>query len=132
MKSLGGDNRAIQKRAARIRDALRYAMSLPVCTTVSGIDSMKVLRQNLRIARGFSPMSAHEQRAYELSLVKFAFDGRFELYKTTAEHDGDVGREQHGYPSQARLRCSFALGVQTAQLRDTSRRRRSRKRRSGS
>ena len=40
MKSLGGDGRVIKKRAARVDDALRYAMSLGVCTTVSGIDSM--------------------------------------------------------------------------------------------
>ena len=59
MKSLGGDGRAIRKRAARVDDALRYAMSLSVCTTVCGIDSMRILRQHLRIARGFSPMSAH-------------------------------------------------------------------------
>ena len=58
MKSLGGDGRVVKKKAARVDDALRYAMSLPVCTTVSGIDSLKVLRQNLRIARGFSPMTA--------------------------------------------------------------------------
>ena len=25
--------------------------------------------------------------------------GRFELDKTTAEHDGDEGRKQHGYPT---------------------------------
>ena len=25
--------------------------------------------------------------------------GWFELYKTTAEHDGDEGRKQHGYPT---------------------------------
>lgn len=31
---------------------------------------------------------------------QYAADGRFELYKTTAEHDGEVGREQHGFPSQ--------------------------------
>src|SRR4029453_6312152 len=60
MKSLGGDGRVIKKRRARVADALRYAMSLPVCTTVSGIDSMKVLRQNLKIARAFSPMTAAE------------------------------------------------------------------------
>ena len=39
MKSLGGDGRAIKKKAARVENALRYAMSLGVCTTVSGIDS---------------------------------------------------------------------------------------------
>lgn len=27
------------------------------------------------------------------------WDGRFELYKTTAGHEGEVGRKQHGFPS---------------------------------
>ena len=100
MKSLGGDGRVVKRKAARVEEALRYAWSLPVCTTVCGVDSLKVLRQNLRIARGFSPMSAAEQRRYEARLRGIASDGRFELYKTTAEHDGDVGRGQHGFPSQ--------------------------------
>jgi uncharacterized protein len=100
MKSLGGDGRAIRKKAARVQEALRYAMSLPVCTTVSGIDSLKVLRQNLRIAAAFRPMSARDRRAYENRLSDAAADGRFELYKTTAEHEGKIGRKQHGYPSE--------------------------------
>jgi aryl-alcohol dehydrogenase-like predicted oxidoreductase len=103
MKSLGGDGRAVTKRAISARDALRYAMSLPVCTTVTGIDSLKVLRQNLAVARGFSPMAAAERRRHERRLASHALDGRFELYKTTAEHEGDVGREQHGFPSQAEV-----------------------------
>ena len=103
MKSLGGDGQAIRKKAAKVDEALRYAMSLPVCTTVSGIDSLKVLRQNLRIARGFTPMSSAQRKAYERQLVDEAGDGRFELYKTTAQHEGPVGRTQHGYPSQEEL-----------------------------
>jgi aryl-alcohol dehydrogenase-like predicted oxidoreductase len=103
MKSLGGDGRVVAKKKARVEEALRYAMSLPVCTTVSGIDSMKVLRQNLRIVRAFSPMSERARRAYEQSVEDEALDGRFELYKTTAEHDGDEGREQHGFPLQEEL-----------------------------
>ena len=78
-------------------------MSLQVCTTISGIDSLKVLRQNLKIARGFSPMDAKERKTYERSVVDDAEDGRFELYKTTAEHEGEVGREQHGYPTQEEM-----------------------------
>jgi hypothetical protein len=78
-------------------------MSLPVCTTVSGIDSLKVLRQNLRIAGGFSPMTARERNAYEQRLAEHGPDGRFELYKTSAEHDGEIGRKQHGFPSQEEL-----------------------------
>jgi predicted aldo/keto reductase-like oxidoreductase len=100
MKSLGGDGRVIKKKAAAVEDALRYAMSLPVCTTISGVDSLKVLRQNLKIARGFSPMDAEARQRYEQSLTVYAQDGRFELYKTSAEHDGEVGRKQHGFPSQ--------------------------------
>ena len=99
MKSLGGDGRAVKKRAVKAADALRYAMSLPVVTTVSGIDSMKVLRQNLRIARSFMPMSTDEMASHRRRLAEDAADGRYELYKTTAQHDGDEGREQHDWPT---------------------------------
>ena len=57
MKSLGGEGNAVKKRVVRVEDALRYAMSLPVATTISGIDSMRVLSQNVRIASGFQPLS---------------------------------------------------------------------------
>ena len=103
MKSFGGDGRALKKKATAASDALRYAMSLPVCTTVSGIDSLKILRQNLRIARGFTPMRAEERREHEGRLSPYASDGRFELFKTTAEHEGAVGRRQHGFPSAEEL-----------------------------
>jgi aryl-alcohol dehydrogenase-like predicted oxidoreductase len=100
MKSLGGDGRIVKKRVVRAEEALRYAMSLPVVTTVSGIDSLKVLRQNLRVARGFRPMPAGEMERYRRHLESVAADGRFELYKTTAEHEGAEGRAQHGFPSE--------------------------------
>jgi hypothetical protein len=45
-------------------------------------------------------MSARERTLYERSLADATLDGRFELYKTTAEHEGEVGRRQHGFPSQ--------------------------------
>ena len=100
MKSLGGDGRVIKKKVARVEDALRYAMSLPVCTTVSGIDSLKVLRQNLRIARRLLADDGAAAPGVRTESHRRVPDGRFELYKTTAEHEGDVGREQHGFPSQ--------------------------------
>ena len=72
-----------------------------MCTTVSGIDSLKVLRQNLNIARAFSPMDCTgASTGYQQSVAEYALDGRFELFKTSAEHDGEVGRKQHGFPSQ--------------------------------
>jgi uncharacterized protein len=104
MKSLGGNGRPVAKRASGVRDALRYAMSLPVCTTVSGIDSLAVLDQNLRVARRLKPMNAAERAAYERRLEPTAQDGRFELYKTSADHEGDEGRKQHGFPTQDEVR----------------------------
>ena len=75
-------------------------MSLPVATTVSGIDSMRVLRQNLRIASGFQPMSTRARWSGCVTASRrLAADGRFELYKTTAKHEADVGRKQHGFPT---------------------------------
>ena len=100
MKSLGGDGDAVKKKAVDVTAALRYAMSLPVATTVSGIDSMRVLKQNLKIAQGFRPMSRAEMESHRRRLADVAADGRFELYKTTGRHDGEEGRKQHGYPSQ--------------------------------
>jgi aryl-alcohol dehydrogenase-like predicted oxidoreductase len=100
MKSMGGEGDAVRKRVTTAEEALRYAMSLPVTTTVSGIESMRVLRQNVRIAGGFSPMSVEEMAALRARVAEFATDGRYELYKSTAKHEGDVGRKQHGFPSQ--------------------------------
>jgi predicted aldo/keto reductase-like oxidoreductase len=99
MKSLGGDGKAVTKRAVRVADALRYAMSLPVATTVCGIDSLRVLTQNLKIATDFVPMTDREMDRYRGHTALMARDGRFELYKTTAQHEGAVGRANHGFPA---------------------------------
>jgi aryl-alcohol dehydrogenase-like predicted oxidoreductase len=100
MKSMGGEGDAVKKRVVTAEESLRYAMSLPVTTTVSGIDSMRVLRQNVRIAQGFTPMSEDEMDALRTRVAEVAADGRYELYKTTAKHEADVGRKQHGFPLQ--------------------------------
>jgi hypothetical protein len=78
-------------------------MSLPVATTISGIDSLDVLHQNLEIARGFQPMKEDEMEALREKVRSVAADGRYEKFKTTKFYDGDVGREQHGYPSAKAL-----------------------------
>jgi aryl-alcohol dehydrogenase-like predicted oxidoreductase len=103
MKSLGGDGRMVKKKAVSVEDALRYAMSLPVVTTISGIDSMRVLRQNVRIASGFKPLSHRQMENIRRKTREAAEDGRFELYKTSAMHEGPIGREQHGFPSDEEL-----------------------------
>jgi uncharacterized protein len=103
MKSLGGSGGMVAKGAITPEEGLRYAMSLPVATTISGIDSLEVLEQNLAIARNFKPMSDGEMAALRERCRELAADGRFELFKTTRFYDGDVGREQHGYPPAKEL-----------------------------
>ncbi|HET9425595.1 MAG TPA: aldo/keto reductase [Gemmatimonadaceae bacterium] len=100
MKSLGGEGTMVKRKVINARDALAYAMSLPVATTVSGIDSLRVLRQNLSVARGFKPLGARAMATLRASVAEEASDGRFELYKTTARHEGAEGRKQHGFPSE--------------------------------
>jgi predicted aldo/keto reductase-like oxidoreductase len=103
MKSLGGGGDMVRARAVKAGEALRYAMSLDVATTVSGIDSDRILRQNLRVACGFVPMNEDEMRALRESCVARAGDGRFELYKISVKHEGPVGRKQHGLPPDKEL-----------------------------
>jgi aryl-alcohol dehydrogenase-like predicted oxidoreductase len=99
MKSLGGNGQPITQGVVTVTEALRYAMSLSVATTISGIDSLAVLRQNLAIARGFTPMTDAEMLALRDRCAKAAGDGHLELYKSTMKYDGDLGRSQHGIPS---------------------------------
>jgi aryl-alcohol dehydrogenase-like predicted oxidoreductase len=98
MKSMCGEGVPVKKRAVSPEEALRYAMSLSVAATVSGIDSLKVLRQNLRIARGFEPYTDAEMQALRDRCSGLAADGRFELYKTSKQFDGPPGRKQHKFP----------------------------------
>ncbi len=98
MKSFCGDARAITAKVISPTDALGYAMSLPVATVVSGMESPKVLRQNLKVARGFRPLSARAMQALRRRIAPAAADGRFELYKISAAFEGDESRRVHGLP----------------------------------
>jgi aryl-alcohol dehydrogenase-like predicted oxidoreductase len=103
MKSLGGSGEMVTSGTINPAEGLRYAMSLPVATTISGMESLNVLKQNLAIARNFSPMSDGEMAALRERVQSVAADGRYEKFKTTKFYDGDVGREQHGYPPAKEL-----------------------------
>ncbi len=78
-------------------EALGYAMSLPVATVVSGMESIEVMNQNLEIARNFEPFTA-EQRAELLARTEPHATGEYERFKTTYDFEGNVGRVAHGYP----------------------------------
>jgi predicted aldo/keto reductase-like oxidoreductase len=97
MKSLGGNGSIVTKAGVPVEDALRYVLSLPVSTLVSGIDSERILDQNLKIVRTFKPLTADEMLAIENKTLAVAGDGRFELFKSSKAFDGPVHRKQHGF-----------------------------------
>lgn len=98
MKSLGGSGEMVRHGGITAEQGLRYAMSLPVATTISGIDSMEVLNQNLAIAVNFQPFSAAQMKDLREKCRQFAADGRYELFKMSVKYDGKVGRDQHHFP----------------------------------
>jgi aryl-alcohol dehydrogenase-like predicted oxidoreductase len=103
MKSLGGSGELVREGAVVVNMGLRYAMSLPVAVTISGVDSLEVLHQNLQVARGFQPLSSAQMQILREASRFDASDGHLELFKTTKLYDGDLGRELHGFPLSAAL-----------------------------
>src|SRR5579885_2535998 len=79
-------------------EMLRYAMSLPVATTLSGMDSLEKLRANLRVARGFERLDAAEMQRIRARCAATAGDGRFEIYKVSLAFDNPQAREADGFP----------------------------------
>ncbi len=103
MKSFCGDARGIKAKVLSPADALSYALSLPIATLVSGMESPRVLRQNVKIARGFTPLSRRAMNAIRRQAAPAAADGRFELYKISAAFEGNESRRVHGLPLQNEL-----------------------------
>jgi len=101
MKSLGGRGDMVKNTGIDVEQALRYVFSLPIASLVSGIDSEKVLDQNLKIAREFTPMTAEEVASLEAKARPLAGDGRLELFKSTQVFDGVAHRKQHGFAAGA-------------------------------
>lgn len=98
MKSLCGFmSDMLYKTGIPASDLVRFAMSLPVSSLVMGIETSEQLASNLTIAKNFKPMSVSERAALLERVGPFAGDGRFERYKTTADLDGDKGKEAHGF-----------------------------------
>jgi uncharacterized protein len=98
MKSMGGTAWAIKNGVVKAEELLRYAMSLPVATTIVGMDSLEVLQQNLRVVRGFQPMTESDMEALRARCAPTAADGRFEPYKVSLRYDNPMTRLPHGFP----------------------------------
>jgi predicted aldo/keto reductase-like oxidoreductase len=98
MKPFSGHGEPVVQGEITAEQALRYAMSLPVATTITGMDKLDVLRQNVKIARGFIPMTTEEMQALRDRTRQSAGDGRYELYKVSLRFDNPEARLAHGFP----------------------------------
>jgi aryl-alcohol dehydrogenase-like predicted oxidoreductase len=98
MKPIGGHGEPVQKGIFTAQELLRYAMSLPVTTTITGVSDVDILKQNLEVAQGFSPLQESEMDALRKRAKLYAGDGHFELYKTSLKFDNPEARIPHDFP----------------------------------
>jgi len=82
------DGRIVYEGIASAEECLRYAMSLPVATVITGCDSVDRVDQALRIAAGFKPLSESEVSGLLARTEERARGGASEKYKTTTDYDG--------------------------------------------
>lgn len=104
MKSMNGGGEAVKHGLVTAEELLRYAMSLPVAVTIAGMESLDVLHQNLRIARGFTPMTAAEMAELRARCAPTAADGRYEPYKVSIKFDNPETRHPHGFPDDPKVK----------------------------
>lgn len=98
MKALGGGNGMLPASGlVTAKEFLRFALSQPISSLVTGITSARDLQQALDVGRGFKPLSPDEQMTILAKVRDAAGDGRHELFKTSKNFDGPYHRQQHGF-----------------------------------
>lgn len=77
-------------------ECLHYALSQPVSTIVSGMNTRDMLRQNVALAKNLSPLTEEQEQMLLARTHDIAMSGKYEPFKTTRNYDGRVGRAIHG------------------------------------
>jgi predicted aldo/keto reductase-like oxidoreductase len=83
-----GDGRILESGTVTPAECLRYAMSLPTSTVITGIDSMEVLKQDLEVVKTFTALTEQERANLLRRTAEAAREGAFEGFKTTNGFDG--------------------------------------------
>ena len=97
MKGCCGDGRILKAGLVTVEQAYRYCLSQPVSVQVVGLSSVDELKEAIRIARGFQPLTAAEVAALQSKIKDVQSDGRYELFKTSKRYDSAYHRTQHGF-----------------------------------
>jgi aryl-alcohol dehydrogenase-like predicted oxidoreductase len=104
MKPVCGRGEPVQQGELTAQEALSYAMSLPVATTICGMEKMEYLKENLKLAQNFQPLSPDQMQALRDRVKPSASDGRYELYKTSLKFDNPEARLAHEFPIDTQQR----------------------------
>ena len=86
MKPMGGGI-ILKSGACSPAECLQYAMSLAASTVITGMESVKVLTENLRLAKHFKPLNEEEMASLLDRTSAAATNGEFELFKTGDHFD---------------------------------------------
>ena len=78
----------LESRVVSAVDCLRYALSLPTSVVITGVDSMRILRQDIETGLAFEPLTQREKDALLARTADLASAGKYEKYKTSERFDG--------------------------------------------
>ena len=89
MKSMGSGV-ILKSKAVTPIECLHYSMNLPTSVVITGIDSMKILKQALQAAETFKPLTRQQVARLRAKSASAATDGEYELFKTTTVFDSTI------------------------------------------
>lgn len=98
MKPICGTAAPVKESIITAEEMLRYAMSLPVTTTITGMENVDIARQALRAAQNFQPMTPPEMQALRDRVRPYSLDARYEPYKVSLKFDNPEARLAHDFP----------------------------------
>jgi hypothetical protein len=86
MKSMGSGV-ILKSKAVTPTECWHYTLNLPTSVVMTGIDSMKILKQALRVAESYVPLTKQQVSKLRAKSASAAADGKYELFKTTSIFD---------------------------------------------
>jgi aryl-alcohol dehydrogenase-like predicted oxidoreductase len=89
MKSMGSGV-ILKSKAVTPIECLHYSMNLPTSVVITGIDSMRILKQAFQAAGTFKPLSRQQVARLRAKSASAAKYGEYELFKTTTAFDSTI------------------------------------------
>jgi predicted aldo/keto reductase-like oxidoreductase len=89
MKSMGSGV-LLKSKVVKPIECLHYALNLPTSVVITGIDSIKILKQAFEAAASFKPLTRQQVARLRAKSVGAAANGEYELFKTSTVFDSTI------------------------------------------